>query len=317
MPTVISIADKHKNMVREKVLKFFKDFARQTKIEDLERLDINSLLSVLYKRLNDMDKEMNKTDFMPILDVVFQEAGNNIINVLPKGSFLSKYRFDIFYDTTFDTYKRFRVKTTKDIVNDTVSAVKQAIERAINEKRSNEEILYEFKHSIGLNRQQENAVNNYKKALISGSLQSLKYENRDKSKDNEIISSIVAGALLSRSKVNSLVNAYRQRSIEYRANLIAETETLKYASAGEYESIIQAGMEEVIELNGLKKFWVTQRDERVRANHIAIPLMNNMGVDIWDYFQTPLGPMRYPRDENGAPGNIVNCRCYLKYNYTN
>lgn len=317
MPTVISIADKHKNMVREKVLKFFKDFARQTKIEDLERLDINSLLSVLYKRLNDMDKEMNKTDFMPILDVVFQEAGNNIINVLPKGSFLSKYRFDIFYDTTFDTYKRFRVKTTKDIVNDTVLAVKQAIERAINEKRSNEEILYEFKHSIGLNRQQENAVNNYKKALISGSLQSLKYENRDKSKDNEIISSIVAGALLSRSKVNSLVNAYRQRSIEYRANLIAETETLKYASAGEYESIIQAGMEEVIELNGLKKFWVTQRDERVRANHIAIPLMNNMGIDIWDYFQTPLGPMRYPRDENGAPGNIVNCRCYLKYNYTN
>lgn len=317
MPTVISIADKHKNMVREKVLKFFKDFARQTKIDDLERLDINSLLSILYKRLNDMDREMNKSDFMPILDVVFQEAGNNIINVLPKGSFLSKYRFDIFYDTTFDTYKRFRVKTTKDIVNDTVSAVKQAIERAINEKRSNEEILYEFKHSIGLNRQQENAVNNYKKALISGSLQSLKYENRDKSKDNEIISSIVAGALLSRSKVNSLVNAYRQRSIEYRANLIAETETLKYASAGEYESIIQAGMEEVIELNGLKKFWVTQRDERVRANHIAIPLMNNMGIDIWDYFQTPLGPMRYPRDENGAPGNIVNCRCYLKYNYTN
>jgi hypothetical protein len=317
MPTVISIADKHKNMVREKVLKFFKDFARQTKIDDLERLDINSLLSILYKRLNDMDREMNKSDFMPILDVVFQEAGNNIINVLPKGSFLSKYRFDIFYDTTFDVYKRFRVKTTKDIVNDTVSAVKQAIERAINEKRSNEEILYEFKHSIGLNRQQENAVNNYKKALISGSLQSLKYENRDKSKDNEIISSIVAGALLSRSKVNSLVNAYRQRSIEYRANLIAETETLKYASAGEYESIIQAGMEEVIELNGLKKFWVTQRDERVRANHIAIPLMNNMGVDIWDYFQTPLGPMRYPRDENGAPGNIVNCRCYLKYNYTN
>lgn len=317
MPTVISIADKHKNMVREKVLKFFKDFARQTKIDDLERLDINSLLSILYKRLNDMDREMNKSDFMPILDVVFQEAGNNIINVLPKGSFLSKYRFDIFYDTTFDVYKRFRVKTTKDIVNDTVSAVKQAIERAINEKRSNEEILYEFKHSIGLNRQQENAVNNYKKALISGSLQSLKYENRDKSKDNEIISSIVAGALLSRSKVNSLVNAYRQRSIEYRANLIAETETLKYASAGEYESIIQAGMEEVIELNGLKKFWVTQRDERVRANHIAIPLMNNMGVDIWDYFQTPLGPMRYPRDENGAPGNIVNCRCYLKYNYKN
>lgn len=317
MPTVISIADKHKNMVREKVLKFFKDFARQTKIDDLERLDINSLLSILYKRLNDMDREMNKSDFMPILDVVFQEAGNNIINVLPKGSFLSKYRFDIFYDTTFDVYKRFRVKTTKDIVNDTVSAVKQAIERAINEKRSNEEILYEFKHSIGLNRQQENAVNNYKKALISGSLQSLKYENRDKSKDNEIISSIVAGALLSRSKVNSLVNAYRQRSIEYRANLIAETETLKYASAGEYESIIQAGMEEVIELNGLKKFWVTQRDERVRANHIAIPLMNNMGVDIWDYFRTPLGPMRYPRDENGAPGNIVNCRCYLKYNYTN
>lgn len=317
MPTVISIADKHKNMVREKVLKFFKDFARQTKIDDLERLDINSLLSILYKRLNDMDREMNKSDFMPILDVVFQEAGNNIINVLPKGSFLSKYRFDIFYDTTFDVYKRFRVKTTKDIVNDTVSAVKQAIERAINEKRSNEEILYEFKHSIGLNRQQENAVNNYKKALISGSLQSLKYENRDKSKDNEIISSIVAGALLSRSKVNSLVNAYRQRSIEYRANLIAETETLKYASAGEYESIIQAGMEEVIELNGLKKFWVTQRDERVRANHIAIPLMNNMGVDIWDYFQTPLGPLRYPRDENGAPGNIVNCRCYLKYNYTN
>lgn len=317
MPTVISIADKHKNMVREKVLKFFKDFARQTKIEDLERLDINSLLSVLYKRLNDMDKEMNKTDFMPILDVVFQEAGNNIINVLPKGSFLSKYRFDIFYDTTFDTYKRFRVKTAKDIVNDTVLAVKQAIERAINEKRNNEEILYEFKHSIGLNRQQENAVNNYKKALISGSLQSLKYENREKSKDNEIISSIAAGAILSRNKINNLVNSYRQRSIEYRANLIAETETLKYASAGEYESIIQAGMEGAVELNGLKKFWVTQRDERVRANHIAIPLINNNGVDIWDYFQTPLGPMRYPRDENGTAGNIVNCRCYLLYDYKN
>lgn len=317
MPTVISIGDKYKNTVREKVLKFFKDFARDTKVEDLEKLDLNSLLSVLYKRLNDMEREMSKSDFFPVLDLVFQEAGNNIINVLPKGSFLAKYRFDMFYDTTFDIYKRFRVKTAKDLANDTVLAVKQAIQRAINEKRANEEILYEFKQSIGLNRQLENAVHNYYLALINGDKQALKYQNRNKERDGEVAALLASGLVLSQTRARKLANEYRQRCIEYRAGLIAETESLKYASKGEYESIIQAGLDGTLEIDKLRKFWVTQRDERVRANHSAIPLVNKEGIMIWDYFQTPLGPMRYPRDENGTPANVVNCRCYLKYSTEN
>lgn len=309
----IAIADKHKDDLKEIILDFFKDFSRHLSVDNISELDMQQFLNQLYSRLDDMEKELNASKFIPTLDLIFEESGNNIINILPKGSFLAKYRFDIFYENTFDIYKRHRVQTTRELAYDSIRAVRQYIERALRENQDKEEILRGCKKVVGLNPMQEQAAHNYMLYLQNGDRQALQNKNRNSEYDDIVLASIISGKLLSSTKINKLTSDYINRSKLYRVALIAETESIGYAEMGEYESIIQAGMLEAVDLSNLKKIWVTQKDERVRANHQAIPAMNPDGVGILEYFRTPLGLMRYPHDNLGVAENVINCRCYLKY----
>lgn len=56
-----------------------------------------------------------------------------------------------------------------------------------------------------------------------------------------------------------------------------------------------------------RRFWVTARDERVRAAHRAVPIMNPNGVALGEPFKTPLGNAMHPPLEWGC-----RCRVYLR-----
>jgi hypothetical protein len=62
-------------------------------------------------------------------------------------------------------------------------------------------------------------------------------------------------------------------------------------------------------LGKTKKTWYTSVDERVRSTHAALHAQT---LDLFDSFDTPSGPLRFPGDPLGAPGEIINCRCRLR-----
>lgn len=90
-----------------------------------------------------------------------------------------------------------------------------------------------------------------------------------------------------------------------RAKTIARTETVGAANFGRHEGIVQSGFEEVE--------WFTALDERVRGlapgdqySHIDMHgIKKKVGVP----WVVDGDSIMYPGDPNGAPGNVINCRC--------
>ena len=62
-------------------------------------------------------------------------------------------------------------------------------------------------------------------------------------------------------------------------------------------------------LGKTKKTWMTSRDERVRGSHIGL---HGQTVDLFDSFDTPGGPLRFPGDPLAPPSQTINCRCRLR-----
>ena len=62
-------------------------------------------------------------------------------------------------------------------------------------------------------------------------------------------------------------------------------------------------------LGKTKKTWYTSRDERVRNTHAAL---HGRTVDLFESYDTPSGPLRFPGDPLAPPSETINCRCRLR-----
>jgi phage portal protein BeeE len=91
---------------------------------------------------------------------------------------------------------------------------------------------------------------------------------------------------------------------EYRAPLIARTETLSAMSLADLESVRQMGLEDE-----LLKHWMSARDNRCRPTHAAADAKySQQGIAVDEDFE--VGADRMPCPGNGSlPEENINCRC--------
>lgn len=90
---------------------------------------------------------------------------------------------------------------------------------------------------------------------------------------------------------------------EDRAFDIAVNESNTIIGNDEYEQAIKSGK--------TKKQWITEKDSKVRDTHAMV---DDTVVPIQEYFSVGDCVMLYPHDGiNGAPEEIVNCRCHVRY----
>jgi hypothetical protein len=99
-----------------------------------------------------------------------------------------------------------------------------------------------------------------------------------------------------------------------RAELIAENEVgsiAEIAKNTEAEKTIKAIGKEPF------KWWITQRDDRVRERHIKTDGQQRKGNELFTVGTNPDQFMEYPKDDRyGATlDNIINCRCVLIYEF--
>jgi SPP1 gp7 family putative phage head morphogenesis protein len=86
---------------------------------------------------------------------------------------------------------------------------------------------------------------------------------------------------------------------EWRAQTIARTELGRVYSAARIEAFREADVQEIE--------WLSARDELVRRdpyNHA----IDGERVAMGQRFSNGL---RWPHDEDGEPGNVINCRCVV------
>jgi SPP1 gp7 family putative phage head morphogenesis protein len=96
------------------------------------------------------------------------------------------------------------------------------------------------------------------------------------------------------NSISTVMGETKKRSL-----VIARTETASAANGLEFECFKQAGVK--------SQLWLAALDETTRDTHIEAMAM---GPQPMGQIFGPTG-CRYPGDENGAPEEIINCRCTL------
>jgi hypothetical protein len=192
----------------------------------------------------------------------------------------------------------------------TREALMSGIARGVNPRQQ----AIEFRQSIGLTQNQQQAVENYRRLLTEGRQNNLPSETalrrnlRDARFDRSIIRAIRDNRPLTEDQVNRMVSRYRERYIRYRSETIARTEALRAVHSGSEEMYQQAIEMGQIRPDQIRRTWNTAQDERVRGAHAQLH-GEVRGIDgVWT---NSLGELRFPGDPLGTPANVINCRCAI------
>jgi len=250
---------------------------------------------------------------VPELNAAIAESGRLSIGLLPAGALAAPFAFDILDPSVAPALSAHNAALVAEIGASTREAVVQNIYANIVAGNNPRKMARDFRDTLGLTSRQERAIRNYRRHLEEGSREALRASLRDRRFDSTV-RRLIDGKKVDPVKVDAMVNAYRKRYIKYRSEVIARTEALRAMSMGEFESMKQADDKGKIDPE-VRRFWQYRKDERTRAEHRQIPSMNPGGVRIQEAFQTPLGPLLYPRDPRGSAANVIQCRCILTYEY--
>lgn len=161
--------------------------------------------------------------------------------------------------------------------------------------------------AIGLTSTQEAWVRNYRRELEDGSLDALQRKLRDRRFDGAVREANAAGQGVDPEAVNTMVTAYRNRALRYRAENIARTEAMASLHEAQQQAMEQA-VEAGINPEAVTFTWRTAHDQRVRDTHEP---MDGQTVAMGELFVTGAGvQLEYPGDPSGPPEEIINCRCW-------
>lgn len=103
-----------------------------------------------------------------------------------------------------------------------------------------------------------------------------------------------------------------------RANTVARTELISAANAGSYLQVVAAGFDN----SDTTKIWLATEDSRTRLSHRHaddqdVPLLDEFSVDIYSGdVKTGTEEMEFPGDPVATPGNVINCRCSLAFEFS-
>jgi len=163
---------------------------------------------------------------------------------------------------------------------------------------------------IGLTTQQAGWVANARDELENLNQNYFTRELRDKRLDSTIRKAINDGQELTPQQINRAITRLQGRTLKYRGDVIARTESIKALSAGHDESVNQAVEKGEVDRQDVDSEWDSSGpDGRTRDSHL---LMEGQRRKHGDPFDFPFGGQAmFPRDDSlGAPASeLIQCRC--------
>lgn len=171
----------------------------------------------------------------------------------------------------------------------------------------------EFRGVIGLTTRQEAAVRNYRRLLETLSADSLQRELRDRRFDRTVRRAIASDEPLTGQQIDKMVTRYRERSLQFRSQVIARTEALRSAHEGSENLFAQAIVDGDLDPGSIVREWHTAGDERVRSfadSSTSHRSMNGQQRALGVPFTSGAGNLlRFPGDPRAPAIDTVQCRC--------
>lgn len=162
---------------------------------------------------------------------------------------------------------------------------------------------------IGLTSSQSEWLRNYSAELASDNpTAALSRSLRDKRFDRAVIKAAASGEPIPAELRGKMVDAYSNRALRYRAEVIARSEAMAALHESQQQAMEQAVESGAISRTDVKFIWRATNDDRTRDSHVE---MDGQEVAMGEMFITGNGvALEFPGDPNGPPDEIINCRCW-------
>ena len=169
-----------------------------------------------------------------------------------------------------------------------------------------------IRDSIGLTERQRQAVANYRRGLEMGDTAVLNRDLRDRRFDASVQRMLDDDEPLGAERISRMVAQYRNRYLQYRAEVIARTETLRVANQAQVEALTQVLEQVELPAGAVLRTWRATQDARTRDTHAAMDGQEVRGLT--EAFESPSGArLMFPGDTSlGADASeVIQCRCVV------
>lgn len=259
--------------------------------------------------------ESRENSVIDALQAVYRDGAQAELDHLAGISFIEKatrkprigltMAFDFLDPQALAFLKAYTFDLIREVTRETRLAVQTILIRAFQQGGHPDVIAREIRDFIGLTVRQAQAVENYRAMLESGNpnqmRQALERSLRDGRFDRTILRTIEEQATLPQARIDRMVERYRERALNYRAVMIARTETIRASNMGTQAIWAQAKQQGLLDDTTRQK-WIVSFDERLCEICKGIAKLNAKGVPLGSTFQSDMGPL------DGPPAH-PNCRC--------
>lgn len=160
--------------------------------------------------------------------------------------------------------EQYAAQEVRYIGDSSKDAIRRVIRRHFAEGVNPQQMAKEIRQYLGLTERQAAAVERFRQSMTDAKLSPSVIEKRTQSRIN--------------------------RMIRQRATLIARNETHAIASHGNYQALLDAKNQGLLDEERTRRFWVITPGSRTCQHCLPVPGMNPKGVRITEPFATPLGP---------------------------
>lgn len=275
--------------------------------------EVNSLLAV-----GDIEGALAIVDthiirMSTVLPKVFTEVGNEEEDRIGQSLALAgvAISFDPTDIRTANIIRESRLQFIRQITESQRESTRQALVRAFETGEGPRATAAAFKDSLGLTAKQEQAVVNFRRVLEANSAASLDRKLRDRRSDSAIQRALDSGDPLPDGHIDRIVDRYRSRFVQFRAEVVARTEGVRATSQAREDSLRQVMEQENIPTTAVERTWNPTNDVRTRDHHDS---MRGQKVGLEQPFIDGFGnQLRFPGDPNAPIDTTAQCRCVVTF----
>lgn len=234
------------------------------------------------------------------------------------------FRFDVRNIRAEDWLRNYSATLAREITEDQLRMIRQHLVTGMQAGTNPRSVALELVGRInpatgrreggliGLTASQEEWVRRYANELSDPKTMARAIERslRDRRFDPSVRKAMREGTSLPAETRASMVRAYSNRALRYRAEAIARTEALRSLHAAQHEAMRQAVDSGAIQQSQVTMIWRSARDARVRDTHAS---MDGQEQPFGVPFRSPSGAwLEYPGDPGAPAAETINCRCILE-----
>lgn len=266
----------------------------------LRERDVTGALNVMSSYVEQFADELPKA--------FVRTARAELRNLATQAGSSTDVSFDQNDKTAADLMDGARLDLIQNITDSQREAIQQALADGLRRGEGERQLARTIRSSLGLTANQYKAVDSYRTLLEQGSAEALARELRDKRTDRTMQGAIQRGDILTDSQINRMVDRYEQGMLDYRARMIARTESHRITSKARHEGWRQATDQLDIDPDRVHRTWNAVLDGRERDTHRAMHGQTVVGLDT--PFRSPSGALLlYPGDPDAPAAETIQCRC--------